>query len=714
MMNKLLCTLVLPLVLLVSACGGGNGGNPADLPQSHSPVITDPGALSVPEFTSAVTKLSVTSPDGNAFKLSLSGADAALFAISGDGSLRFAIPPDFQNPSDADKDNSYQVSVVADDSYSKPSTLALTVKVTACPTCHVANTSAHVTTDDTTFVAENVIASFEFPAQMQQDTVKYTLTGAFATTTNWNNLEYSNASLAPIAARIGDASVSTCEIGGAGCDAPTGSITINNVVIKKDSITFLMSGGNGGPDVGAQVLYTPPGSSTAQVLGTYNPNSCGDPVLKGDQHYVNFDTSGLIGETVQIRIFDNASTGCGFVAFDHFYQTDKPRGVNAGVLSKPLSPVKVTVEGTVTFQKMVPFASFENPVDMVTKRGWTGTGAFANPTATSWQGTTGTDAGAARVGDKAISTCEIAGPGTPCDSPTGTLTSPAFKATDAYLNFLMHGGGAGKKVGMRVMDTVGNVLLSYSPDSCGPSFIQNDDDWTHIDISALTGAFIKAQLFDEETSGCGFVSTDQWYQSANAWNPSGNGKDGGKVVLTTAMAATLGFSVSVTADAFTQVIGDFDDAVATAQVWTATGDFANPASADAWKGVSGGARVGARAVSTCEMNGNNKGCDASTGTLTSPLFTVDANRPYLNFLMSGGNANGTVGLKVLDAAGNVLSTYTPNSCGQSSIQDDGSWVTVDLTAQVGKQARVQIFDNESGGCGFVSFDHVYMGAERRK
>jgi hypothetical protein len=45
------------------------------------------------------------------------------------------------------------------------------------------------------------------------------------------------------------------------------------------------------------------------------------------------------------------------------------------------------------------------------------------------------------------------------------------------------------------------------------------------------------------------------------------------------------------------------------------------------------------------MNGNNKGCDGSTGTLTSPLFTVDASRPYLNFLMSGGNANGTVGLE---------------------------------------------------------------------
>lgn len=707
-MKKFLFAVCVSVLLM--ACGNDN---PGPLPQPHSPVITDPGPLSVPEFSTTVTKLSVTSPDGNSVKLSLTGPDAGVFSITGDGTLRFAIPPSFLSPANANKDNVYIVTTVANDTYSTPTSLTLSIKVTACPTCQVANVSAHVTTDSTTFVPENIISSFEFPAQMQQDKVKYTLTGAFATTTNWNNLEYSNPNLAPIAARIGNASVSTCEIGGASCDAPTGSITINNVTIVKDSITFLMSGGDGGPDVGAQVLYTAPGSTTAQVLGTYNPNSCGDPVLKGDQHYVHWDTSGLIGEKVQIKIFDNATHGCGFVAFDHFYQTDLARGTNAGVLTKPLVPVKVTLDGPV--QALIPFGSFENPVDMVTKRGWVGTGVFANPTATSWQGTTGTDPNAARVGDRAISTCEIAGPGTPCDPPVGTLTSPPFKVTSNFFNFLMHGGGAGKNVGMRLLDTVGNVLLTYNPNSCGPSFIQNDDDWTHIDISALKTATIQAQLFDEETTGCGFVSTDHWYQSAAAWNPSGNGKDGGAVVLTNANTRTLGFNVTVNADSFAQVIGDFDDPTTTLATWTATGDFLSPANADAWKGVSGGARVGNRAVSTCEMNGNNKGCDASTGTLTSPLFTVNAARPYLNFLMSGGDVGKTtVGLKVMDAAGTVIASYSPSSCGQASIQGDANWVTLDLSAQAGTQVKVQVFDNESGGCGFVSFDHLYMGAVRKK
>ena len=701
-MKKTLWALPL-MALLLTACGGAD---PGPLPQPRSPVITGPGAISVQEFTSAVAKLAVTSPDGNAVTLTLSGPDAGVFSISNDGSIRFALPPDYTAPADVNHDNVYVVTATANDTYSTPTTLNLAITVTACSTCRVATTSAHVTTDDTTFVPENIISSFEFPALIQQQTSQFVLTGAFATTTNWNNLEYNNAGLAPIAARIGNASVTTCEIGGAGCDAPTGSITVKDFTVTKDSISFLMSGGNGVEPVGVQVIY----AATGAVLGNYTPNSCGDPVLKGDQHYVNFDTSSLIGEEIRLRIYDESSNGCGFVAFDHFYQTDKPRGTVAGVLSKPLLPVNVTLEGPVAIQKLIPQASFENPVDMVAKRGWVATGAFANPTATSWQGTT-IEAAAARVGDKAISTCEMNNAPGVCDAPVGTLTSPPFQVTDTYLNFLMHGGGAGG-VGLRVLDTLGNVLHTYVPTTCGPSRITNDDDWTRIDLTALATAYVKAQLFDEQAAGCGFVSTDHWYQSSNAWNPSGNGKNGGTVAL--ASQATLGFNVKVGADAFAQVIGDFDDAVATAAVWTATGDFANPANADAWKGVSGRARVGARAVTTCEMNGNNKGCDASTGTLTSPLFTVSAARPFLNFLMSGGSAAGTVGLKVLDPAGAVLATYTPNSCNQASIADDGNWVTVDLAARVGTQVKVQIFDNESGGCGFVSFDHVYMGAVRKK
>ena len=45
---------------------------------------------------------------------------------------------------------------------------------------------------------------------------------------------------------------------------------------------------------------------------------------------------------------------------------------------------------------------------------------------------------------------------------------------------------------------------------------------------------------------------------------------------------------------------------------------------------------------------------------------------------------------------------------------EGNWVTVDPAAQVGRQVKVQIFDNEAGGCSFVSVDHVHVGAAPKR
>jgi hypothetical protein len=706
MRKKTTLPLGLALAATLAACGGPN---PGAVPENTSPAISGNTSINLPENSTQVTQLSVSDIDGNPVTLTLSGADAASFSISNDGTIRFAVPADYEAPADADGNNEYRITVTANDTYSAPTSVDLVITVTDVEGDTISNVSAHVTTDDTTFVPENIVSSFEYPALLQQDTDNFTLTGAFAETTNWNNLEYNNPDLAPIAARIGEASVSTCEIGAGACDAPTGSITVRHFTVTRDSISFLMSGGNGGPEVGVDVML----ASTGQVLASYHPNSCGDPVLKGDQHYVHFDTSDVIGEVLSLRIYDESSAGCGFVAFDHFYQTDKPMGPVAGVVTKPLVPVKVTLEGDAAVEGLIPKASFEAPVDMVEKRGWTATGAFTSPTASSWQGTTIVEA-SARVGDKAISTCEMNDNENGCDAPTGTLTSPAFEVTGDYLNFLMAGGSATAEVGLNVVDTVGNVLHTYHPSTCGPAYIDGDDDWTSIGIAALKSAFIKVQLFDLESGGCGFVSTDHWYQSATAWNPAGTGHDGGAVVLTDSMVRTLGFNVTFGADAFDQVIGDFNDAQAMAAAWTATGDFASPASADAWKGVSGEARIGARALSTCEMNSNAKGCDASTGTLTSPAFTVAAERPYLNFLMAGGNGTAPVGLKVLDAHDNsTVASFTPNSCGPAFVNGDDDWVTIDLSAQAGREVKVQVFDNESGGCGFLSVDHVHMSASSR-
>lgn len=704
MKKHLILTAALGLVLVACSEGGGRSIN--DVPNNTPPMITGQSAVSVPEGTQLVTQVTADDFEGNPITFSLSGADAGSFSISGSGEIRFVVPSDFENPADTDADNVYNITVLASDGFVMPSSFDITITVTDVEGDSIPEVSNLVTTDDTTFVEENIIESFEFPVLLQMQMDRVTLSGVFndpgIAQNGWNNFE------GPDAARIGERSVSTCEITGTpgDCDAPQGQILIQDFEVTQPSITFLMSGGAGNNNVGAEIIWPADNS----VLARYTPNSCGDPFLKGDQHYVHFETVGLIGEEVQLRIFDEESGGCGFVAFDHFYMTDEPRGVNAGSASKPLLPTNVSLDPAAA-AGLIPGGSFESPVANVDFLGWTATGAFASPTATSWEGTIRFPE-AAHIGDTAISTCEMNDNAAGCDAPTGTLTSPSFKVTEDFINFLLAGGDGGVPVGGRIVAVDGTVIHEVLANTCGPAFVDGDNDWTWIDMSALRDAFVKFQLFDNHPGGCGFVSIDHVYRAPAAFNPAGSGRDGGAATLTAATEPKVSFNVSLPDDAFDQVIGDFDDA--TANNWTKTGAFANPAGADSWRGVSGVARVGARAVTTCEINNNAQGCDAPTGTLTSPMFAVDGTRPFLNFLMGGGNGAAPVGLNVKDSGGNTVATFTPNSCGPAFIDGDDDWVTIDLTAQAGQMVQVEIFDNEPGGCGFVSFDHVHMSATAKQ
>ena len=176
-------------------------------------------------------------------------------------------------------------------------------------------------------------------------------------------------------------------------------------------------------------------------------------------------------------------------------------------------------------------------------------------------------------------------------------------------------------------------------------------------------------------------------------------------------------NVSVPTDAFDQVIGDFNDAEQMiAQGWQASGVFLDPIRADAWIGTTrptnpAAARIGARAVSTCEIDQVANSCDPHTGTVRSPNFVVDASRTNLNFLMAGGDGALPVGLKVYDASTMAeVAAFTPDSCAPSYIDGDDDWVSVDLSAHVGESLYLEISDSAIAGCGFVSFDHVFMGA----
>ena len=104
----------------------GRGGNDII---SVSIVVTDinepplvSGAASIDfaeNSTEVVSRLSATDPEGMVtLTLSLSGEDSEAFTIEEDGTLRFRVSPDFENPTDANEDNIYLVTVEASDRHS--------------------------------------------------------------------------------------------------------------------------------------------------------------------------------------------------------------------------------------------------------------------------------------------------------------------------------------------------------------------------------------------------------------------------------------------------------------------------------------------------------------------------------------------------------------------------------------------------------------------
>ena len=78
------------------------------------------------------------------------------------------------------------------------------------------------------------------------------------------------------------------------------------------------------------------------------------------------------------------------------------------------------------------------------------------------------------------------------------------------------------------------------------------------------------------------------------------------------------------------------------------------------------------------------------------------------YLVSAGTV--PVGFEVLDPSDSVIASFQPASCGPPWVNGDDDWVSVDLTAQIGNMVKIRIYDNEAGGCGFVSFDHPHMSA----
>ncbi|MDE0352917.1 MAG: Ig-like domain-containing protein [bacterium] len=98
---------------------------------NEAPVVTGDATKNYAENgTGAVATYTASDPEGDSFTWSLSGTDAADFAISTGGELTFASSPDFEGAADSDTNNVYSVTVEASDSNDNTATLDVTVTVT--------------------------------------------------------------------------------------------------------------------------------------------------------------------------------------------------------------------------------------------------------------------------------------------------------------------------------------------------------------------------------------------------------------------------------------------------------------------------------------------------------------------------------------------------------------------------------------------------------
>ncbi|MFI7407248.1 GH32 C-terminal domain-containing protein [Streptomyces sp. NPDC049627] len=137
--------------------------------------------------------------------------------------------------------------------------------------------------------------------------------------------------------------------------------------------------------------------------------------------------------------------------------------------------------------------------------------------------------------------------------------------------------------------------------------------------------------------------------------------------------------------------------------WTATGDAFGTAPA-------GGTLPGQQQVSgflgdglvNTFLNG-----DSTTGTLTSPEFTID--KKHINFLIGGGNhpagsADPTAVELLVD--GQVVRSAT----GQDA--EALNWASWDVGDLAGKKARIRIVDDNTGGWGHLNVDHIMQSDTR--
>jgi non-lysosomal glucosylceramidase len=96
--------------------------------------------------------------------------------------------------------------------------------------------------------------------------------------------------------------------------------------------------------------------------------------------------------------------------------------------------------------------------------------------------------------------------------------------------------------------------------------------------------------------------------------------------------------------------------------------------------------------------------DTPTGKLTSPAFVIS--RPYINFLIGGGNHPGQTCINLLVDGKRVLTTTGKNS-------DVMEWASFPVSRWMNKKATLEIIDDHSGDWGHIEIDQIEFADEPR-
>jgi fructan beta-fructosidase len=173
-------------------------------------------------------------------------------------------------------------------------------------------------------------------------------------------------------------------------------------------------------------------------------------------------------------------------------------------------------------------------------------------------------------------------------------------------------------------------------------------------------------------------------------------------VLPVIAACLLTFGSSLTAQDPDILVADFEQT--TYRDWQVTGDAfgAGPAEGTLPNQMPVSGFEGRRLVNSFFRG------DATTGTLTSPEFTLS--RRYLRFLIGGGGWEGKTCLNLL-VDGNVVCTASGRNtnAGGSERLESGGW---DVERWSGKAARLEIVDQATGGWGHINVDQIVLTDEK--